>query len=172
MNKLYYTQCVMDGETEYGVTLVAGIKPVDGQDDKFIHRVTKTRMFDTSDAAVTFFNHLKHITKNRPFAAIEQFCGIGGKTSLSSVLKQDKRVRHIVNCPDGTYSVWIGRLKGDKLAREDEKGVTYYNSLGQFVSAHLKEVHPTRRRGDGWKECETKIKGEWVRMRVVRCLVA
>lgn len=172
MNKLFLVTCMNGGVPEYSVTLIAGVKPVYGEYDQFIRRVIKTHQFDSLVKAQKFFDRVKHITRNRPFAALEQFCGTGGSTKLSKVIQMGQRVRHRVNCPDGTYSIWIGYFNGDNLEREDEKGITTYTTLGQFVSAHCKEVHPTRKKGDGWKECETKMKGNWVRMRVARVLSA
>ena len=172
MNKLFNVTCMNGGVPEYSVTLIAGVSQVEGEDDKFLRRVIKTRQFQNSVDAKKFFDHLKHITRNRPFAALQQFCGVGGKTKLNTVLEKNQTVRHRVNCPDGTYSIWIARFNGVNLEREDEKGITTYTTLGQFVSAHLKEEHPTRKTGDSWKECETKMKGRWMRMRVARVLCA
>ena len=159
MNKLFYTELVMGGVKEFSVTLLAG-------------EWSKYRRFASEVDAKRCIEHLKHIKHNTALAALEQFVRYGtvGKwqVSLSSVLEQGSKIKHRVNCPDGTYSVWIGFIQGDYIERVDEKGLNTYTSLNSFIRSHYAEVHPTRKGGNGWNDCETKVQGKWVKLSVVR----
>jgi hypothetical protein len=79
---------------------------------------------------------------------------------LSLVLTEGQVVRHTI------------KLQKDLLTREAlyTEGVLVYQtksypSLGSFVSGHYKAVHPTRSSGAAWLSCETKVDGQWVRLR-------
>jgi hypothetical protein len=85
---------------------------------------------------------------------------------------RSKRIRHCVKRPDGTKSYWQAVLCGEEIAYPDDSGLHYFASLTAFVHAHYLAEHPTRKRGNGWEECETMVFGEWVKMSVMREIVA
>ena len=164
MNKFYYTKAQIGGVTEHSVTLETG-------SDRLIKHVVKTRYFDSQDTAWKFFEKVVHQFKHRPpFEALRKFntFEIKRKNVLTHVLRQNQRIKHRVNLPDGTYSVWVGRLQDNLIHRTDEKGDTSYKTLTAFAAAHYKEVYPARKSNNGWKECEAKVHGEWVKLMVLR----
>jgi hypothetical protein len=158
-NRIFYNETVMGGVKEFAVTLLAG-------------KWSKYRTFATSADAVSFMEQMKDIETKKPLNALKVFMQHGtiGKwqASLSSVVKQGHRIKHRVNCSDGTYSVWVGNLHGDYIERTDETGLTVYTSLNAFIRAHYAEVKPERKRGNGWHECEAKVAGKWVRLNQLR----
>ena len=164
MNKFYYTRNRFGDVIEHAVTLETGT-------DHLVRNVVKTRYFDSQDTAWEFFvKVVKNFKHHPPFEALRKFntFGIHRKNLLSHVLRQRQRIKHRINLPDGSYSVWIGRLQGNLIHRTDETGDSSYKSLTAFASAHYKDVLPTRKSNNGWKECETKVNGEWVKMMVLR----
>ncbi len=164
MNKFYYTRNRLGDVIEHAVTLETG-------SDHLIQNVIKTRYFDSEQTAWSFFTKVVHNFKHRPpFEALCKFntFGIKRKNILSHVLRQHQRIKHRINLPDGSYSVWVGRLQGNLILRTDEKGNTSYKTLTAFASAHYQEVLPERKSNNGWKECEAKVRGEWVKMVVLR----
>jgi hypothetical protein len=40
-----------------------------------------------------------------------------------------------------------------------------FSSLGKFVSNHYSEIHPSRKGGNAWSECETLVGDKWVPLR-------
>ena len=167
MNKFFYTQMNCGGVTEHSVTLETGT-------DNHVKNVVKTRYFDTLETAWDFFKKIVRFKHCAPFKALVMFntFGIKRKNVLSNVVRQNKRIKHRINLPDGSYSVWIARLQGNLLHRTDEKGDTSYKTLTAFASAHYKEVHPSRKSNNGWKECEAKVQDVWVKLDVLRELRA
>lgn len=162
------------GSVEYAVTLITGT--TDEYQDLYVEGVDKTRVFATEAEAQRCFDHLRHITKNRPYAALQQFNRYGKsgptKLPLSKCVGPSKRIRHCVKRPDGTKSYWQAALCGEEIAYPGENSLKWFGSLNAFVSAHYTDEHPTRKSGNGWEECETKIYGEWVKMGVVREVIA
>lgn len=162
------------GDVEFSVTLITGTTNED--QDLYVEGVDKTHIFATEAEAQRCFEHLRHITKNRPYAALQQFNRYGKsgptKLPLSKCVGQTKRIRHAVKRPDGTKSYWQAVLCGEEIAYPDKDGVKFFASLNAFVTAHYTAEHPTRKRGNGWEECETKIYGEWVKMCIVREIAA
>jgi hypothetical protein len=167
MNKFYYTKNQFGGVSEFAVNLETGT-------DQHVANVVKTRYFDSHETAWKFFSQVVKFKHSTPFEALRGFntFGLKRKNVLKHVVRQNQRIKHRINLPDGTYSVWVGRLQDNLIHRTDEKGDTSYNNLTAFVSTHYKEVHPTRKGGNGWKECEVKVHGEWVKLFVLRELHA
>jgi hypothetical protein len=168
MNKFYYLKNEVDGVVEHSVTLNTGA-------DNLIKNVVKTRYFDSQETAWRFFEKVVRQFKHRPpFEALCKFntFEIKRKNVLTHVLRQNQRIKHRINLPDGTYSIWIGRLQDNLIVRTDETGDTSYKTLTAFASAHYKLVYPARKSNNGWKECEAKVHGEWVKMMVLRELHA
>ena len=167
MNQFYFTKSQIGGVADYSVTLETG-------DDALVQSVLKTRYFDSQDTALSFFEKVRRFKHCSPFQALRKFntFGMKRKNALTHVLRQNQRIKHRINLPDGSYSVWIGRLQDNLIHRTDEKGDTSYKTLTAFASAHYKEVHPLRKSNNGWKECEAKVDGEWVKMFVLRELRA
>ena len=167
MNKFYYTKNQFGGVSEFAVNLETGT-------DQHVAKVVKTRYFDSHETAWKFFSQIVKFKHCTPFEALRGFntFGLKRKNVLKHVVLQNQRIKHRINLPDGSYSVWVGRLQGNIIHRSDEKGDTFYNSLTAFASAHYKAVHPIRKGGNGWKECEVKVHGEWVKLFVLRELHA
>jgi hypothetical protein len=158
---------VFAGIPEYGVTLITGQT---GENELYVEGVEKTHLFETEEESLVCFKHLRHIVKNRPLAALEQFNRYkkNGKVPLSKCVGHTKRVRHCVKRPNGTKSYWNATLSGEKIVLTTETHTMVFSTLGAFASAHYKAEHPTRKIGKGWEECETIIYGEWVKMAVMR----
>lgn len=169
MNMLLFEVLKCYGDTEYSVTLITG-QPEEG----FIEGVDKTHTFATEAEARTCFEHLRHLTRLTPYAALQQFNRYNKtvQVDLSKCVGHTKRIRHCLKRPDGTKSTWQAVLSGEHILYEDETHLNLFKTLGAFVSAHYKAEHPTRKGGNGWKECETIIYGEWVKLEVVREVVA
>jgi hypothetical protein len=167
MNQFYYTKSQIGGLAEYAVTLETGT-------DAIVQSVVKTRYFDSHETAWAFFQKIVRFKYYPPFQALRQFNTFEVKRNnvLSHVLRQNQRIKHRINLPNGSYSVWIGRLQGNLIHRTDENGDTSYKTLTSFASAHYKEVHPTRKSNNGWKECEAKVHGGWVKLAILRELHA
>ena len=167
MNKFLYSECKFGGSSEYAVTLETG-------PDHLFKKVVKTRYFGSHLPAWILFNYTKDFKHCPPFKALRMFNTFGRKRNndLKHVLRQNQRIKHRINLPDGSYSVWIGRLQGNLIHRTDENGDTSYKTLTAFATAHYKEVHPSRKGNNGWKECEAKVDGEWVKLFVLRELRA
>jgi hypothetical protein len=164
MNKFYYVKGQIGGVTEHSVVIETGA-------DHLIQHVVKSRYFDSHASAWAFFEKVVRRFKHRPpFEALCRFntFELKRKNVLCHVLRQNQRIKHRINLPDGSYSVWVARLQGNLLHRTDEKGDTSYKTLTAFASAHYKEVHPTRKSNNGWKECEAKVHGEWIKLSVLR----
>lgn len=160
------------GNVEYGVTLITRTTC----EDSYIEGVDKTHLFATEAEATRCFEQLRRITKNHPYAALQQFNRYGKsgptKLPLSKCVGKSKRIKHGVKRPDGTKSYWHAVLCGEEIVYPDANGAHYFKSLHAFVAAHYRAEHPTRKRGNGWEECETKMFDEWVKMSVVREVVA
>jgi hypothetical protein len=163
MNKLFYTKYQFGGVSEFAVNLETGT-------DQHVSKVVKTRYFDSHETAWKFFSKIVKFKHLSPFDALRKFntFEIRRKNVLKHVVRQNQRIKHRINLPDGSYSVWVGRLQGDLIHRTDEKGDTSYTSLSAFALAHYKEVHPTRKSVNGWKECKAKVHGEWVKLEILR----
>lgn len=161
------------GLVEYSVTLITGST---SEEDCYVEGVDKTHIFATEAEAQRCFEQLRHIAKIRPYAALKKFNRYGKSTPtkmpLSKCVGQSKRIRHCVKRPDGTKHYWQAVLAGEEIAYPGENSLQWFKSLNAFVSAHYLEEHPTRKSGNGWEECETKIYGEWVKMGVVREIAA
>lgn len=174
-NNIYYTELVIDGVKEYAVTLLAG-------------EWTKYRRFNCADDANRCVEHLKHIRRNSPLAAMEQFTRYGLKgtyrVSLSSVVEQGTKIVHHTKCPDGTVSIWIATLQGEYLECTEawvfeakrlvpvDMSSNTYSSLNAFIRSHYNKVRPNRKGGNGWNECKANVNGKWVKLSELRYTVA
>lgn len=163
MNQFYYGKNQFGGVVDYSVTLETDVA------DAGKH-VVKTRYFETHETAWSFFQQVVRFKHFTPFQALYKFntFGLKRKNVLRHVLLQNQRIKHRIVLPDGTYSIWVGRLQGNLIHRTDEKGYLSYKTLTSFASAHYKQVHPLRKSNNGWKECEAKVDGGWVKMAVLR----
>ena len=174
MNTLLLEIMKYGENVEYSVTLITGTTNEDL--DLYVEGVDKTRLFATEAEAQRCFDQLRPIAKNSPYMALHQFNRYGKsdliKMPLSKCVGKSKRIKHCVKRPDGTKSCWQAVLCGEEIVYPHEDGVQYFPSLNAFVSAHYAAEHPTRKRGNGWEECETKMYGEWVKLCVVREVVA
>jgi len=161
------------GIVEFSVTLITGST---SEDDLYVEGVDKTHIFATEAVAQRCFEQLRHIAKIDSYTALKRFNRYGKsgptKMALSKCVGHTKRIRHCVKLPDGSKSCWHAVLAGEEIAYPGENSLKWFGSLNAFVSAHYKAEHPTRKRGNGWEECETKMYGEWVKMGVVREVVA
>ena len=170
MNKLYYTIIQCGDMQEYAVTLETGT-------DEFVNKcVTKTRYFDTEKTAWDFFQNIGHLKDKDPFDALVTFNAFGLERKdrtirLSNVLRQNQRIRHRIQLPEGC-SVWVGRFKDGVIHRTDKTGDVGYHTLASFTSAHYKEVLPKKKSKNSWKECDAKVQGNWINMEVVRAFNA
>jgi hypothetical protein len=165
MNKLYYAIIQCGDFQEYAVTIETG-------EDEYVSGVTKTRYFDTEKTAMAFFQKVLHLKEAPPLEALETFNVFGLdrkdlKVPLSNVLRQNQRIRHCIQLPEGP-SVWIGRFKDQGIHRTDQTGDVCYYTLASFTSAHYKEVLPHKKTKNSWTECEAKVNGNWINMKVVR----
>lgn len=162
------------GNVEYGVTLITGTTNEDL--DLYVEGVDKTHLFASETEARHCFEHLLPIAKIGPYAALKRFNRYGKsrptKPPLSKCVGETKRIRHCLNRPDGTKSYWQAILQGEEISYPDENGIKRFASLNAFVAAHYADEHPTRKCGNVWEECETKMYGEWVKMSIVREVVA
>ena len=168
MNKFFYTRNRLGDVIEHSVTMET---PSDrGFTNHLLKGIVKTRYFDSQQTAWDFFQSVVRFKHRPPFEALRKFntLGIKRKNVLTHVIRQNQRIKHRINLPDGSYSVWLGRLQGNLIHRTDEKGDTSYKTLTSFASAHYKEVLPTRKSNNGWKECESKVNGDWVKMVILR----
>lgn len=172
MNMLLLETMKCGGTVEFSVTLITGTT---SEEDLYVEGVDKTHIFATEAEAQRCFEQLRSIAKIGPYAALKRFNRYGKssptKLPLSKCVGQSKRIRHCVKLPDGTRSYWHAVLAGEEIAYPGENGLKWFGSLNAFVSAHYVDEHPTRKSGNGWEECETKIYGEWVKMSVVREVV-
>lgn len=171
MNLVLLEKVICGGVVEFSVTLVTG--QTSNDEDQYVEGVEKTHIFATEAEAQRCFENLRHIARNLPYAALQQFNRYGKsgptKLPLSKCLGHTKRIKHCVKRPDGTKSVWNAVLCGEEIAYPDDQGkLHFFASLNAFVSAHYKAEHPFRTRGNGWDECETVIYGEWVKLAVMR----
>lgn len=173
MNQLYFGKLLREDNHEFRVTLVT--EQSEGSDD-YINGIEKTRHFDTEEEALTCFNALRPIVLASPYSALKKFNRHGKPPvhlPLSQCVGPTKRIRHGVVSPGGSVSYWYAIVvtlpSGEKLVRDDNNtGLKFHNTLGALATAHYKEVHPTRKKGRGWDECETHVSGEWVKMAVMR----
>ena len=172
MNMLLLETVNCCGNVEYGVTLITRTTC----EDSYIEGVDKTRLFASEAEAKRCFERLRPIVKIHPYAALQQFNRYGKsgptKLPLSKCVGKSKRIRHALKHPDGTKTYWHAVLCDEEIVYPTDNGAQYFNSLNAFVAAHYLAEHPTRKRGNGWEECETKMFGEWVKMGVVRELIA
>lgn len=161
------------GIIEYSVTLITRTT---SEEDLYVEGVDKTHIFTTETEAHRCFEQLRPITKLDPYTALKRFNRYGKswptKLPLSKCVGKSKRIRHCVKRPDGSTSYWNAVLCGEEIAYPGENSLKWFGSLNAFVSAHYADEHPTRKSGNGWEECQTVIFGEWVKMGVVREVVA
>jgi hypothetical protein len=174
MNMLLLETMKCGGKVEYSVTLITGT--TDEDVDFYVEGVDKTRIFETEAEALRCFEQLRPIAKLDPYTALKRFNRYGKssptKLPLSKCVGKSKRIRHCVKRPDGTKSYWQAVLAGEEIAYPGDNTLKWFGSLNAFVSAHYTDEHPTRKSGKAWEECETLIFGEWVKMSVVREVVA
>jgi hypothetical protein len=172
MNMLLLETMKCRGTVEYSVTLITGTS----EEDLYVEGVDKTHIFETEAEAQLCFEKLRPIAKLGAYAALKRFNRYGKsapvKLPLSKCVGKTKRIRHCVKRPDGTKSYWQAVLADEEIAYPGENSLKWFGSLNAFVSAHYTDEHPTRKGGNGWEECETLIFGEWVKMGVVREVVA
>ena len=173
MNTLLLETMKCQGTVEYSVTLITGTT---SEEDLYVEGVDKTHIFATQAEAISCFEQLRPIAKIGHYAALKRFNRYGKSTPvklpLSKCVGKSKRIRHCVKRPDGTKSYWQAVLAGEEIAYPGENSLKWFGSLNAFVSAHYADEHPTRKGGNGWEECETLIFGEWVKMAVVREVLA
>jgi len=135
--KLFYVIIQCGDFREYAVTLEKGC-------------VTKTRYFDVEQLALEFYQQIRDIYESPD--AFEQFDMI----VLSHVLRQNQRIRHRIQLPDGSSSTWNGRFKDQCIHREGE-----CYKFEAFISAHYKEV-PQQEYTDAMQDCDAMMHGKWI----------
>jgi hypothetical protein len=74
---------------------------------------------------------------------------------LALVFVKGQQVRHKV-----LHSIRIATYN-DTLLWNDHS----FSSLYKFVSNHYSQVHPSRKNGNSWAECETLVGDKWVSLR-------
>ena len=74
---------------------------------------------------------------------------------LALVFVKGQQVRHKV-----LHSIRIATYN-DALLWNDQS----FSSLNKFVSNHYSHVHPSRKNGNSWAECETLVGDKWVSLR-------
>lgn len=160
MNQFFYTKSRCGDVIEYSVTLETGTE-VSTDNDFIVKGLIKTRYFDTHETAWNFLQAVLCFKHLPPFEALYKFntFGIKRKSALNHVIRQNEGILHSIRFPDGSRSTRHAKLQGNLILCNTGK---FYKSLTAFASAHYKDVHPTRKTANGWKECMVKCRLKYI----------
>jgi hypothetical protein len=151
-----YSECETD-KTEYYVSLITG------GTDPLTMGITKTKKLFNEAAARFFYKFMLSIAHKKPIELLEYFVE---RTKLSQVLYVGQQIQHCVKKANGGISVRIGVFDGVKIRHGEQA----YTSLNAFIVKHYKDENPSRKPGNGWKECEARVEKDWFKLSVLRAI--
>ena len=149
-----------DENGKFKVTLITR------SDDPLTNDLTRVKLFNGEGEAMFFMDYLRKHFKNDSVDVLEYF--MDNKKKLCDILSEGQQIQHRLKRLDGTDSDWVGVIQGKHILFEGN----IYKSLNAFMVAHYKAEHPTRKPGNGWKECEAFVNSHWVKLYVLRSIAS